>query len=180
MGAVNFMAPPSPKDHAEEALRAFRAGDFIAAAGLFGQSAVAYEAVGNGLDAAEMKNNQGVALLQAGDAQGSLAAVQGTAAVFFEHADYRRQGMALGNEASALEAMGRVEESMQMLQLAVGALELAGEDQLRARVLQQIASAQVRQGKYFEALYSMRVGLSGLKKPTLKQKILRAMLKLRL
>lgn len=172
------MALVIPKDLSEEALRSFQAGDFTLAANLFDEAASAFLASGNELDAAEMKNNKSVALLQAGDAAGAFESAQNTADIFYRNGDYRRQGMAHANEASALEALGRIQEALQAYQLAAEALEHAGEDQLRANVLQQMAGLQLRQGKYFEALYSMRVGLAGLRKPTLKQKILRVILKL--
>lgn len=169
----------NPKDEAENAIKVYQSGDFLKAAQLFGQAAENYQAAGNYLDEAEMKNNQSVAYLQAGDAQNSFDAAAGTEKVFFEGGDFRRQGMALGNEAAALSALNRNDEAMSRYQTAADALEAAGEDQLRADVMQALAGIQLRKGKIMDALLTMRVGLSGVKNPSVKQKLLLNLLKIR-
>ncbi len=173
------MTTSDVKDQAANAIRVYQEGDYKNAAHLFGEVASFYQALGNDLDAAEMMNNQSVALLQDGDAQGSFDAAHGTAQVFFANGDFRRQGMALGNEASALTALGRMDDAAENYRLAAEALESAGEDQLRASVMQALAGIQLRKGKILEALLSMQLGLAGLKQPTVKQKILRGLLRLR-
>jgi tetratricopeptide (TPR) repeat protein len=173
------MATLDIQDMVTNAIRAYQEADYKNAAGLFNEAASAFQTQGNDLDAAEMKNNQSVALLQAGDAQGSFDAAHGTAQIFFVNGDFRRQGMALGNEATALNGLGRLDDAAQNYRLAAEALEKAGEDQLRASVMQALAGIQLRKGKIMEALLSMQLGLSGVKHPTLKQKILRGLLRLR-
>jgi len=167
------------KDQVVSATRAYQECDYINAARLFGEAASAFLAQGDQLDAAEMKNNQSVALLQAGEARASLNVLEGTAQVFSTNHDFRRQGMALGNEASALKALGRIDTAEQQYRLAVVALEKAGEDQLRASVLQALAGIQLRKGKLMDALLSMQMGLSGVKHPSLKQKLLLNLLRFR-
>ena len=169
----------SPKDLAANALRVYQEGDFKNAAHLFADAAAAFQSLGNYLDAAEMKNNQSVALLQAGDAQGAFTAAHGTAEVFFAGQDFRRQGMAYGNEATALKASGRLDESARCYQLSADALEKAGEDQLRASVMQDLAVIQLRQGQVMKALLSLQLGVTGVKHPSLKQRIMRGLLRLR-
>ncbi|MEI6289528.1 MAG: hypothetical protein WCP19_03775 [Chloroflexota bacterium] len=173
------MALNGPQDTAAEAIKVYQSGDFLKAAQLFGQAAENYKSNGNLLDEAEMKNNQSVAYLQAGDAQNSYSAAAGTAAVFFKGGDFRRQGMALGNEAAALAALNRFDEASESYRSAAAALETAGEDQLRATVMQALAGIQLRKGKIMDALLTMRMGLSGVKEPSLKQKILLNLLKIR-
>jgi tetratricopeptide (TPR) repeat protein len=167
------------QDLAANAFRLYQEGDFKNAARLFGEAASTFQAQGNDLDSAEMKNNQSVALLQDGDAQGSFDSAHGTAQVFFANGDFRRQGMAFGNEATALTALRRLDDAIQNYRLAAEALEKAGEDQLRASVMQALAGILLRKGKIMEALLSMQIGLAGVKQPTFKQKILRALLRLR-
>ena len=173
------MAITEVKDLAADAIRVYQEGEYENAARLFGEAASAFQAQGELLDAAEMKNNQSVALLQAGDAQGSFDSAHGTAQVFFASGDFRRQGMAFGNEATALTSLGRLDEAMQSYRLSAEALEKAGEDQLRATVMQALAGIQLRKGKIMDALLSMQIGLAGVKQPSLKQKILRGMLRFR-
>jgi tetratricopeptide (TPR) repeat protein len=167
------------KNMAAEAVRVYREGDFENAARLFGEAASAFQAQGDMLEAAEMKNNQSVAFLQCGDPQASYDAALGTPEIFSAAGDSKREGMALGNLASALVPLGRTEEAISFYRLAADALEKAGEDQLRASVMQALSAIQMRKGKLVEALISMQAGLAGVKHPTLKQKILRGLLRLR-
>lgn len=167
------------KDLAADAVQVYQAGDFESAARLFGDAASTFQAQGNALDAAEMKNNQSVALLRCGNAQGSFDVVQGTVEIFSAAGDFRREGMAWGNQATALEALGRMEDAISSYRQAVTAFEKAGEDQLRASVLQAVAGILLRRGKIMEALLSMQIGLAGVKHPTLKQKILLILLRFR-
>ena len=59
------MDTPNPAALAESGKQEYEKGDFITAADLFSQAARAYQNVQDALNAAEMKNNQSVALLQA-------------------------------------------------------------------------------------------------------------------
>ena len=173
------MATQDPKTLAANAAKVYQEGDFENAARLFGEAASAFQAENNTLDAAEMKNNQSVAYLQSGDAEASFEAAHGTAEIFLAAGDFRRTGMARSNEATALETSGRLDEAIQIYRQAADDLEKAGEDQLRADVMMAVAGIKLRKWKIMEALLSMYVGLSGVKQPTLKQKILLRLLKLR-
>lgn len=171
------MTTPDPKTLAAQAAQVYQEGDFENAARLFGEAAAAFLAQQNALDAAEMQNNRSVACLMGQNPQASLEAAQGTAAVFSAAGDFRRAGMAFSNEATALESLGRKDEAMSIYRQAAGELEKAGEDQLRASVLQAVAAIQLRKGKLFEALLSLRMGVMDVKQPTWKQKIMRALLR---
>ncbi|MDP2976123.1 MAG: tetratricopeptide repeat protein, partial [Anaerolineales bacterium] len=107
-------------------------------------------------------------------------AVTGTEAVFAAAGDNRRQGMALANQAAALEALQRRDEALAGYQTSAEILEKAGEADLRAEVLRSLARLQARGGKMTEAVISMQSGLMGVEKPTLKQRILKKLLFLRL
>jgi tetratricopeptide (TPR) repeat protein len=173
------MTEIDPKQLSTQASQFYQEGDFKQAAGLFAEAAQAYQAAGNLLDSAEMRNNQSVALLQDDDAEGALQAVLGTEAIFAEAGDVRRQGLAAGNEAAALEELKRLDQAVERYQASADLLEQAGEDQMRALVLQSVAWILIRRGKFMEGLFAMNSGLRGVKNPTLKQKILRTLLKLR-
>lgn len=164
---------------AKQATTAYRDGEYAVAAGLFARAAEGYARLGDALDAAEMRNNQSVALLQAGDAASALAVVQQTAVLFKEAGDIRRAGFALGNEAAALQALDRLDEALALYHQSADLLKQAGEDQMRATVLQSISALQVKTGKYIDAVASMQNGLAGVEKPSLKQKILKALLRFR-
>jgi len=170
----------TPQQLAEEGTKAFQKNQFEAAANSFAAAAEGFTAAGKPLDAAEMKNNRSVALLKAGDAQGAFDAVVGTEAVFQAAGDVRRQGLAAGNEASALEALGKLNEAAQKYQRSADLLEDAGEDQMRAHVLQSLSALQLRRGKSVDAVLSMQSGIVGVKNPSLKQKIAKSLIKFRL
>jgi tetratricopeptide (TPR) repeat protein len=106
----------SPNKLVIDGTTAYKRGDYSAAAQLFSSACQGYQAAGESLKAAEMANNSSVAYLLAGDAQASLQAVEGTPGLFAAAGDGQRQGMALGNQAAALEALGRLDEAMEVYQ----------------------------------------------------------------
>jgi tetratricopeptide (TPR) repeat protein len=170
----------TPQQLSEEGAQAFQKGRYDAAAQAFAAAAEGYSAAGKALDSAEMKNNQSVALLKAGDARGALDAAAGTESIFQAAGDIRRQGFAAGNEAAALEALGRLDEAAKKYQQSADLLEEAGEDQMRAAVMESLSVLQLKQGKALDAAISMQSGVSGVKKPTLKQRIAKTLIRFRL
>jgi tetratricopeptide (TPR) repeat protein len=170
----------SPDLLAEEGKRLYQLGETLKAAETFAAAAAAYTAQKDAPMAAEMKNNQCVALLQGKQAQAALDAVEGTDAIFEQRGDFRRQGMALANQAAALEALKQREEAASLYESAADLLAQAGEEQLRADVMRSLAALKVRKGRGLDALITMQDGLGGVKAPTLKQRILKKLLRLRL
>ena len=106
------MDHPSPAALAEQGKQEYEMGKFAAAADLFSQAAQAYNNVDNALNAAEMKNNQSVALLQAGKAKEALEVTDGTEEIFQQAGDLKRQGIAVGNRAAALEGLKKWDEAL--------------------------------------------------------------------
>jgi tetratricopeptide (TPR) repeat protein len=170
----------TPQSLAEEAERVYQEGDFESAARLYGEAASTFQALGSTLDSAEMKNNQSVSFLQAGNPQSALDAVTGTADIFANAKDLRRQGIALANVATPLQSLGRLDEAVEGYLQASVVFKQAGEDQLYATVMQAVAGIHLRRGKIFEALSAQRAGLADLKNPSFTQKIMRGLLRLRL
>lgn len=162
------------------AMKAYSEKKFKDAGSLFGQAADLYSSNGDLLMAAEMKNNQSVALLQNGDAQASLDAVIGTDELFARNGDKKRQGMALANQASALDALKKKKEALELFERSEVLLAEAGENNLRADVLRSISKIKIGQGKFIDAVMSMQDGMIEIKEPTLKQRILKKLLFLRL
>ena len=168
----------TPAQLAEEARGIYQAGEYTSAGQLYQAAAQAYQAVNEALLAAEMANNSSVAWLQAGEANQALQAVGGTPDIFGAAGDVRRQAMALGNQAAALEALRRRDEAMALYQQSADLLQQAGEGELRAYVMQAISKLQFRAGRHFEALASMQAGMEGIRHPTLKQRVLKRLLRL--
>jgi tetratricopeptide (TPR) repeat protein len=163
------------------AQRLYQAGNYAAAAKAFEEAAeVAAQDLGDELASAEMKNNQSVALLRAKQAQAALEATLGTEGIFAKANDLRREGMALGNQASALEALGRRKEAVQGYQRAAAILERAGEGDLRAEIMQLLAVHYLRRAKFIDAVITLQSGLAGVKNPTAKQRLMKKFLFIRL
>jgi tetratricopeptide (TPR) repeat protein len=170
----------SPQELVDQAKRTYQAGDYLQAGQEFAQAASAYASAGDAMMTAEMKNNQSVALLLSGDAQAALAVIEGTEKVFADAGDFRRQGMALANQASALQALKRLKDSMEYYQRAGAALERAGEGDLRADVMQQLSVLHMRRFKFYDAILTLQSGLAGVKNPSLKQRLMKKILFVRL
>jgi tetratricopeptide (TPR) repeat protein len=126
-----------------------------------------------------MKNNASVAWLQAGFSKEALDVLAGTAQFFAEANDRRRQGLALGNEGAALEALNRLDEAAEKYQQSASVLQQAGEDQLRAAVMKSFSALELKRGKPFDAVYAMQSGLAGIEKPSLGQRLLKKLLRLK-
>ncbi|MEJ5241046.1 MAG: tetratricopeptide repeat protein [Anaerolineales bacterium] len=158
---------------------AYEEKDYRRAAQAFEQAAQAFAAAGQEAEAAEARNNQSVALLMAGDAEGALRAVEGTPHIFAQHNDREREGMAWGNQATALEELGRLEEAIQAYRRAVQCFEQIGKDDLRIEIEKAIAAIHLKQGRLMDAGMEM---LSTLQRPNLPwwQRLLRWMLRIRL
>jgi tetratricopeptide (TPR) repeat protein len=167
----------TPDQLAEQGKQAFRNKNFAEAVELFKQAASGYESVNSGLMAAEMRNNVSVALLQAGKAQESLDAVLDTDRVFAEAKDIKRQGMALGNQAAALDALNRYAEAVEKYDLAAQLFEQAGEGDLRALVMKSSAAIKLKTGKVTDSAFKMIGSLDANPHPSFFERILKFFLR---
>lgn len=169
-----------PKLLSENADEVYQEGDFERAARLYGEAASVFQTQGDSVTAAEMKNNQSVAFLQAGNALSAYETAAGTFEVFAAISDFRRQAIALANEATALQSLHRIDQALEKYLQSAEAFKQADEGQLRASVLQAVAWIMLRRGKIFEALGHIRASVEDLENPTFSQKIMKGLLRLRL
>jgi tetratricopeptide (TPR) repeat protein len=167
-----------PQDLLAEGQKAYKKGQFASAAQSFTQAARGFAAAGNKLDAAEASNNASVAFLQAEDANAALQATLGTDQVFLEAKDTRRQGIAVANQAAALEGLNRLDEALDAYNRSADLLKQAGESEMRAVVLKSISTLQIRTGKQLQALASMDAALETQKKLSLKERFLKKLLRM--
>lgn len=174
------MDSQSLEQQAETAKSIFQQGNFAQAAGEFDRLARLYSDQGDPLMAAEMRNNQSVSLLQAGQAAAALEVVLDTDKIFAQAGDLRRQGLAHGNQAAALEALGRIDEAALGYDQAADLLEKAGERDLRAMVLKSRAALDLKRGKVTDSAYNMMGHLASLEKPSLFQRFLKFLLRFKL
>jgi tetratricopeptide (TPR) repeat protein len=175
-----MMTTLSPGEMAENAKRSYQAGDLPAAITGFAAAAAAYTGRGDTVMAAEMKNNLSVAMLRDKQPQAALDAAWGTEGVFIESGDTRREGIALANQASALQALKRHKESSDYYSRAGAALEKAGEADFRLEVMQLLAALHLRRLKIFDAIIALQSGLAGIKNPTPRQRFMKKLLFFRL
>ena len=168
----------TPDRLSKDGKKAYQHGDYIEAAKTFEAARQAYLESNDELNAAEMANNASVAHLQADDAEAAYKAAEGTPEIFARAGDLRRQGMALGNLAAALEAMEKAGEALDLYQQSADVLAQAGEDQMRASVMQSLSMLQFREGRQLQALATMQSGVEGVKHPTPKQSFLKQLLRI--
>ncbi len=166
----------APTQLAEEGRALYGRGDYAGAAGRFEQAAEGYRLAGEAVLAAEMANNVSVARLQAKDAAGALAAVEGTAAVFEQAGERLKLAMAYGNRAAALDGLGKLAEAEADYERSSALLKELGEHELRADVMKALTALQIRSGRNLEALASMDIGLAGVKNLSLKHRFLQKIL----
>ena len=160
----------------QKAKTAYESEDFQEAARLFEQASIELTQAGKPLDAAEMQNNRSVALLKAGKAAEALAAAQGTDQTFGAAGDVKRQAMALGNIASALEDLNRFDEAMQTYTQSADLFKQIGERELRAYVLERISGLQLRKGKRIESLATKEAAIASKDHLSLTDRILKGLL----
>jgi tetratricopeptide (TPR) repeat protein len=163
----------TPLSLAEQGKEEYAKGNYTAAADLFAQAAEAYAAAQDALTAAEMKNNQSVALLQAGRAQEAFEATDGTESIFQQAGDLKRQGIAVSNRAAALESLKRVDEALTEYERAASLLEQAGEGDLHSIVRKAAANLNLKRGRIAAAQMDIYDSLRLVEKPTLTQRMLK-------
>jgi tetratricopeptide (TPR) repeat protein len=165
---------------ADNAMKAYQSKDYLEAALLFGEAAQAYAGDADPLRSAEMRNNQSVALLQAGKAEESFKVVEGTDQVFAHADDKKRQAMALANMGAALAEMKQKDDAIKAYEESSSLLQELGESDLRLDVQRSLSILLMKKREFTDAVMEMQDGLMDAKKPTLKQRILKKLLFMRL
>jgi tetratricopeptide (TPR) repeat protein len=172
------MEENTPEQLTKNATSAYQNGDYAQAAIAFGAAAEIYHSSNQPLMSVEMRNNQSVALLQANDAQAAYQAVAGLDSVFKEVGDNLKLGITYGNQAAALEALDKLEEAEEKYKLSADLLKKAGASDLYTEVMKSISAIQLRTGRQLEAIASMQSGVEDIKKPSLKNRLLKKLLKI--
>lgn len=153
--------------------QAFQEKRFDEAAEYFRQAAEGYTLERAILLAAEMKNNMSVALLQAGKPQASLDAALCTDETFASANDIKRQAMAVGNQAAALEELKRYEEALERYERSAELFRQAGEDDLRSMVMKSAAAIKLKTGNITESAFKMMGSLDAKRTPGFFERILK-------
>ena len=157
----------------EKGKKEYEQGSYLAAADLFSQAAQAYTSVKDDLNAAEMKNNQSVALLQGGKAKEALQATEGTEDIFQKAGDIKRQGIAVSNRAAALEGLKKWNEALQEYDRAAALFEQSGEGDMHSIVRKTAANLNLKRGHLTDSQMDVFDSLRLVEKPSLAQRIMK-------
>jgi tetratricopeptide (TPR) repeat protein len=160
----------------EKAKSAYEMEDFEEAARWYDRAGSQYSLQADHLNAAEMSNNRSVCLLRSGNYQAALSSSKGTEKVFAKVGDFRRQAMALGNQAAAYEAMQRNDEAISLYQQSNELLKQIDDHELRLYVLQSLSGLQLKRRQYLQALATMQAALDIKQNLTLRERILKKLL----
>jgi tetratricopeptide (TPR) repeat protein len=163
---------------AEEGKQAYEKRDYLAAADLFLQAAQAYASQQDKMNAAEMKNNQSVALLQGGKAKEALQATEGTEEIFQKAGDIKRQGIAVSNRAAALEELKQWKEALAEYDRAASLFEEIGEGDMHSIVRKAAANINLKHGRLNDSQMDVYDSLRLVKKPTLIQRIMKFLVRM--
>ena len=168
----------NPEELKNEGQVAYQTKNYQNAAKAFQAAAQGYQSQGDQLMWAECMNNCSVAYLQAEEAEAALNVLKDTADVFEAAGDLRRQGLAIGNEGAAMEALGRLEEASNAYTRSAELLKLVNEPESRTHVLQRLSALQLKMGRQMEAIATMQSGLNGVRHPSLFRRLLRNFLQI--
>ena len=163
---------------ADEGKKEYQKGNYLAAADLFLQAAQAYTFANDELNAAEMKNNQSVALLQAGKAKEALQATDGTEEVFEKAGDIKRQGIAVSNRAAALEGLKKWKEALAEYDRAASLFEQIGEGDMHSIVRKAAANINLKHGRLLDSQMDVYDSLRLVEKPTLTQRMMKFLMRI--
>lgn len=172
------MDQPNTITLAEKGKLEYEQGNYGTAANLYSQAAQAYATAQDELSAAEMKNNQSVALLQAGKAKDALQATEGTEEIFENAGDLRRQGIAVGNRAAALEGLKKWKEALAEYDRAATLLERAGAGDMHSAVRKAAANLNLKRGRLADSQMDVYDSLRLVEKPTLTQRIMKFLIRI--
>jgi tetratricopeptide (TPR) repeat protein len=125
-----------------------------------------------------MSNNASVAWMRAGDARAALQACDGTDAVFAAAGDLRRQAIALGNQATALEGLGQWKQAIDKYEHSADLLERVGDKELASITFQSLSALQLKHNRQIDAMVSMQDSLANKSKLTAKETFLRRLLRM--
>lgn len=168
----------NPLTLAEDGKAEYQKGNFKAAASLFSRAAQAYASAKDDLNAAELKNNESVALLQAGKAREALQATDGTEQVFQKAGDLKRQGIAVSNRAAALEGMKKWQEALAEYDRAAALLEQAGEGDMHSIVRKAAANLNLKRGRITDSQMDIYDSMRLVEKPTLTQRLMKFLMRI--
>ena len=166
-----------PAQLADKGKQAFANKRFDDAAEYFRQAAEGFSLGRAGLLAAEMRNNMSVALLQAGKPAEALEAALDTDRIFEGAQDVKRQAMAVGNQAAALEGLHRYDEAIEKYERSAELFALVNDGDMRSLVMKSAAALKMKTGKITESAFKMMGAVDVKENPTLIERIMKFLMR---
>ena len=160
----------------EEAFTAYKKKNFTVAKENFSECIRLLDEQNDYLNAAEMRNNLSVVLLELKKPEEALRVLQGTDVTFAEGNDKKRQAMALGNIATALQMNGELVEALTRFEQSAELFREINDPELRSITLKKISNLQLKTGKQFQALASLDASYDQSEKKSVKDRILQSFL----
>lgn len=167
-----------PEDKSKKGMEAYKAEDISSAIAFFSEAVTEYKQRGNTLAAAEAQNNLSICYQRTKDYPQALAVIEGTDELFANGGDKYRQALALGNQAAALEGLGKLEEAIIKYEQCSALLKETGKLEERGIVLTALSTLHMKMGHQLDAIATMQVAIMNEKKPSLKNRILQKLLKI--
>ncbi len=163
----------------QEGLRLFQEGLYDESLNTFKQAHEKFIAEGNEIEAAEMVNNLGVVYRMQGKWDEAIAALEEARTAFVRLGDRSREAQALGNLGGLYASKREREKAKECLRQAADIFAELGDEQRRGETLIALGLQEWKTGDRRAGLATYEAGLQTLKKPTVSQKTLRGLLKIR-
>lgn len=169
----------SATDLQEQGVKLFQQRDYEAAADVFRQAQIAFEAEDSPDMAAEMMVNIGLVHRALGEYEQGLDMMQGALAFFMETEDQLRQAQVLGNLGGIYAAQGDKEQAATCYRQAADAFFELGEEELYGQTLIALADIQVKSGQVMTGAATYEVGLDRVRDLSGTQKVIKGLLGIR-
>ena len=153
-------------------MKHFQKKEYSLAADFFSHAADLAHAEQRDVDEAEQRNNLSVTMLFAGNAQQAYEAALGTDQVFLAHNDIKRQAMALGNTAQALEELKDFPRALEFYDQAIDLLKGENQGEIRSMLLRRKAMLQAKTKDIYQGVATFDTSLEERPNHGIKEKFL--------
>jgi tetratricopeptide (TPR) repeat protein len=163
----------------EEGMRLFHDGLYDDAAEKFKQAQETFAAEENEIEVAEMVNNLGVVYRLQDKWDEAIAALEEARATFSKLGDHGREAQTLGNLGGLYADKNERDKAKESLRQAADIFAELGDKEHQGETLLALGVQLWKTGDRSEGLATYEVGLQILPKPTVRQKTVRNLLRMR-
>ena len=167
------------KEMKNEGLRLFQEGLYEEAADAFRTAREMFEKEGNKLEVAEMTNNLGILHRVRREWDEAVEQFQRARETFARLGDRNREAQVIGNLGGLYASMGKREKAKETLREAADIFGEIGDTQRQGETLQALAVQMFKSGDRSAGVQLYQSGLQTLDKPSLGQRMIRGLLKVR-